>query len=40
MTIWRVEVYRDDQRQILIQSDSIGKIIRTMFRELIRGKRV
>lgn len=30
MTTWRLEVYRNDKRRMLIQADSLTKIIRTL----------
>lgn len=39
MTIWRVEVYRGEERLLLVQADTLKKVIRAIWRETIRGKR-
>lgn len=37
MTVWRLEIYRAEERILLIQSDSIWKAIRSLLREAMRG---
>ncbi|OYR24689.1 hypothetical protein [Brucella lupini] len=37
MTIWRLEIYRAEDRLLLIQSNGIWKVVRSLLREAIRG---
>ncbi len=39
MTAWRFEIYRDEKKWMLIEADSLRKVVRYLWREFIGGNK-